>query len=176
MHTAMSSTSVSNRVHPRILVFGYGNPGRQDDGAGLVFVQELAAWGRSSERPWLTFDNNYQLNIEDSLAAAQHDVVVFADASRDQPEGFRFRALHPAASVSFSTHAMSPESVIALSQQLYGAHPAAYLLTCRGYEWEPNGFLTPEARRNIEAAKAFITRFLDGLTPLHTPCAPPTAT
>ena len=146
---------------PRILVYGYGNPGRQDDGAGVAFVEELAAWARSGARPWLTFDSNYQLNAEDALAAAEQDVVIFVDASRDQPEGFRFRSLSPSAAVSFSTHAMSPESVIALSRELYSATPAAYMLTLRGYEWEPNGALTAEARKNLEAAKAFITPFLD---------------
>jgi hydrogenase maturation protease len=145
---------------PRTLVYGYGNPGRQDDGAGVVLVDELAAWAQSSGRPSLTFDSNYQLNVEDALAAAEQDVVVFADASRDQPEGFRFRRLRPRAARSFSTHAMSPEHVVALSRELYGARPAAYLLTVRGYAWEPNGLLTPEARRNVEAATAFMTGWL----------------
>jgi hydrogenase maturation protease len=142
-------------------VYGYGNPGRQDDGAGVLLVEELAAWARSGERPWLTFDSNYQLNAEDALAAADQDVVIFADASRDQPEGFRLRGLQPSAAVSFSTHAMSPESVLALSAELYGARPAAYLLSMRGYRWEPNGTLTREARKNLEDAKAYITPFLD---------------
>jgi len=158
----MSSQSASDRTPLRVLLYGYGNPGRQDDGAGVVLVEELAAWARSGEHPWLTFDSNYQLNAEDALEAAQQDVVIFADASRDQPERYRLRALLPSAAVSFSTHAMSPESVLALAQELYGANPAAYLLTLRGYEWEPNGTLTAEARRNLEAAKAFIMPFLNG--------------
>ncbi len=145
---------------PRILVYGYGNPGRQDDGVGVVLAEELEAWSRSG-RPGLAFDTNYQLNAEDALTVAEHDVVIFADASPDQREGFLFRALCPSAAVSFSTHAMSPESVLALSEELYGAHLAAYLLTIRGYEWEPNGVLTPGARSNLDAAKSFMTRFLD---------------
>lgn len=168
MPQTMSSRSVSDRsppeadlARPRILVYGYGNPGRQDDGAGVAFVEELTAWARSGGRPWLTFDSNYQLNAEDALAAAAHDIVVFADASGDQDEDFLFRDLHPSAAVSFSTHAMSPESVIALSRELYGARPAAYLLTLRGYEWEPNAAMTAEARKNVSAAVKFITPFLD---------------
>jgi hydrogenase maturation protease len=145
---------------PRTLVYGYGNPGRQDDGAGVVLVEELTAWAQMGDRPWLTFDCNYQLNVEDALAAAEQDVVIFADASCDQREGFRFRRLRPRPARSFSTHAMSPESVVALSRELYGARPAAYLLTVRGYAWEPNGLLTPEARTNVEAAAAFMARWL----------------
>jgi len=157
----MSSHGAPDRNEPRILVFGYGNPGRQDDGAGVVFVDELSELTRSGERPWLAFDTNYQLNVEDALAVAKQDIVVFADASRDQPEGYLFRRIRPSASVSFSTHAMSPESVLALSQELYGARSKAYLLTLRGYEWEPNGILTTRARTNIEAAKAFLTPLLE---------------
>jgi hydrogenase maturation protease len=157
----MSSRGAFDKGLPRILVFGYGNPGRQDDGAGVVFVEELATWARTDERPWLTFDSNYQLNAEDALAVAQHDIVVFADATCDQLEGFRFIVLAPSAAVSFSTHAMSPESVIALARELYGANPAAYLLSLRGYEWEPNAVMTDPARRNIEAAGEFITPFLE---------------
>src|SRR5271157_3912428 len=138
----MSSLSALDKSPPRILVYGYGNPGRQDDGAGVLLVEELAAWARSGNRSWLTFDSNYQLNAEDALEVAQHDVVIFADAIGDQPEGFRFRALFPSASVSFSTHAMIPASVLALSKELYGASPAAYILTIRGYQWEPNSTMT----------------------------------
>ncbi len=158
---ADSASPEADSAPPRILVYGYGNPGRQDDGAGVLLVEELSAWAGSGARPWLTFDSNYQLNAEDALAAADHDIVIFADASREQREGFRLRALQPSAAVSFSTHAMSPESVLALSAELYGARPAAYLLSMRGYAWEPNGALTRGARKNIEDAKAFITPFLD---------------
>src|SRR5271157_2392117 len=83
---ADSAPPEADSAPPRILVYGYGNPGRQDDGAGVLLVEELAAWARSGERPWLTFDSNYQLNAEDALAAADQDVVIFADASRDQLE------------------------------------------------------------------------------------------
>ena len=127
----------------------------------MAFVEELAAWARSGERPWLTFDSNYQLNVEDALEAAEHDIVIFADASQDQREGFRFFSLTPSAIVSFSTHAMSPESIIALSFELYGARPNACLLTLRGYEWEPNAAMTAGVRRNIEAARSFIMPFLE---------------
>jgi hydrogenase maturation protease len=170
MPPAMSSRSASDKTPPRILLYGYGNPGRQDDGVGVLLVEELGEWARLNERHSLTLDSNYQLNVEDALSAAEHDVVIFADASRSQLEDFRFQALRPSATVSSFTHSMSPERVIALSRDLYGARPAAFLLTVRGYEWEPNGPLTSGARRNLEAAKAYIMPFLE--SPLAGPPAP----
>jgi Ni,Fe-hydrogenase maturation factor len=127
----------------------------------VALVEELEEWARTGDRPWLTFDTNYQLNAEDALTASRHDVVIFADASRNQEQGYILRAIRASAAVAFSTHAMSPESVLALCEELYGARPAACMLTLRGYEWEPNGTMTAAARANIQAAKAFLAPLLE---------------
>ena len=146
---------------PRVLVYGYGNPGRQDDGIGIALVDELEEWAAAGGREHLRFERDYQLNLEDAWETARHDVVVFVDASADQAEEFLLRPVEPARSVSFTTHAMSPEGVLALSRDLYGVLPAAHLLTVRGYAWEPNGAMTEGARQNLEAAKAFLARLLE---------------
>ena len=156
----MSSTSGSVST-PRLLVYGFGNPGRQDDGAGVVLVDEVEAWARGGHRPWLTFDRNYQLNAEDALTAAGHDIVVFVDASRDQAEGVLLRSIGPSRGVTFSTHAMTPESVLALCRDLYGARPVAHLLTIRGYSWEPNEAMSDAALANLRAARTLLTPFLE---------------
>jgi len=150
-----------NARTPLVLVYGYGNPGRQDDGAGIALADALEAWARSGPRPWLAFDRNYQLNAEDALEASTHDIIVFLDASRDQGAPFRFRPIEPSASVSFSTHSMSPESVLALCRDLYSARPAGRLLTIEGYSWEPNEAMTARARANLEAAQAWLTPLLE---------------
>lgn len=146
---------------PLVLVYGYGNPGRQDDGLGVALADQLEAWALTARRPWLTFDRNYQLNAEDALEASRHDIVVFLDASKDQGEPFRFAAIQPSPAVSFSTHSMSPESVLALCRDLYGVGPAGRLLTVRGYSWEPNEAMTAGALGNLEAARAWLEPLLD---------------
>jgi hydrogenase maturation protease len=151
----------SSGSRPRVLLYGYGNPGRQDDGAGVLLVDELERWAASSGRTDLAFERNYQLNVEDAWTAARHDIVVFVDASGAHEDGFRFRPLEPALHVAFSTHAMDPESVLALSRDLYGVQPSAWLLTVRGYSWEPNGAMTTDALRNLEAAKADLIAMLE---------------
>ena len=165
MSSTGSSGSIPGRPSPvrapRVLVYGYGNPGRQDDGLGVELADRLETWARTAQRPWLTFDRNYQLNAEDALEAAHHDIVVFLDASREQAEPFRFAAIEPSPKVSFSTHSMSPESVLALCRDLYGAVPSGRLLTIRGYSWEPNGAMTAGARANLEAARAWLEPLLD---------------
>ena len=54
-------------VEKRVLVLGYGNPGREDDGLGPAFAAEIGQLGRQN----VTIVNNYQLMIEDALAVAK---------------------------------------------------------------------------------------------------------
>lgn len=140
----------------KILVYGFGNPGRQDDGLGVLLaehVEQLALDG-------VTADSNYQLNAEDALEMSSHEVVIFVDASYNDVEPFRFTKLVPAAEVGFSTHAMSPGAVLALCHELYDAHPDTYLLEMKGYEWEMAEGLTDKATANLDKAEAFVVKLL----------------
>ena len=140
-----------------VLVYGYGNPGRQDDGLGPALVNELEQWVASvPARRHIVLDSNYQLNAEDALAISGHEVVIFADATQDGVESFSFRALLPEMSIAFSTHAMAPATVLALCDELYGKCPTAWMLTIRGHCWEPNAPMTPAAAVNLAAALVFI--------------------
>lgn len=113
---------------PSVLVYGFGNPGREDDGAGVALAERI----RAAALPGVTTDSNYQLNVEDALLLSEHDIVIFADATRSPVDHFNFYRLQPDASVSFTTHAMSPGSVLALCSQLYGKTPPAYMLEIGG--------------------------------------------
>jgi len=73
----------------KILVIGYGNLGRLDDGLGPAFAERVQALDLSG----VTVESNYQLNIEDADLIAQFDVVVFADASVNAEEPFEFMPL-----------------------------------------------------------------------------------
>ena len=72
----------------KILIYGYGNPGRQDDGLGVLLAEEIERW--SAEKGFVNIhtDSNYQLNLEDADALAKHDLVIFADASREDIDTF----------------------------------------------------------------------------------------
>lgn len=139
-----------------ILVYGYGNPGRRDDGLGVLFAEHI----EKLALPHVKVETNYQLNAEDALEAAQHDVVIFADASYNEGDSFRFSRLLPAHEVAFTTHAMSPGSVLALCQELYDKRPDAYLLELRGYEWEMGEGLSEEGTRVLSTAVAFMEPLL----------------
>lgn len=143
-----------------LLIYGYGNPGRQDDGVGVMLVEELEAWAKAEGLKGLAFDTNYQLNAEDALAVAEARAVVFVDAAREGAEPFEFRRLEPRGEIAFSTHAMSPESVLALAEELYGARPPAWLLAIRGHEWAPAEPPAEAALANRAAARGFLQKWL----------------
>ena len=74
---------------PRVLVLGYGNPGRQDDGLGPAAAAEIG----KLDWPGVTACDNYQLVIEDAVEIAEHDVVWFVDAARSGAEPYEVRPL-----------------------------------------------------------------------------------
>ena len=175
----------------KILIYGIGNPGRQDDGLGALLVEEIQ---RATQDPApatpnsgiyheFSFDANYQLNIEDAEAISRHDIVVFADASlgggadgcspaaarnagagnarAPEDSAFRLYPIGPEPTASFSTHSVSPGGIVALCNELYDAHPKAYMLAIRGYEWEVNEPLSARARTNLDKAAQFLIGALD---------------
>jgi hydrogenase maturation protease len=142
---------------PKILILAYGNPGRRDDGLGPA----LAAALEDLHLPGVTIDADYQLTVEDAAAVAAHEVVVFVDADCRGPKPFSFRRIGPEASVSFSSHSISPQGVLGLAQELFGGAPPGYLLGIRGYEFNEFGEgLSAPARSNLAAALEFIEPLL----------------
>jgi len=69
-----------------VLVIGYGNPGRLDDGLGPAFADAIAGEPLSG----VTVDSNYELTVEDSDAVSRHKVTIFVDASVNGREPFFF--------------------------------------------------------------------------------------
>jgi hydrogenase maturation protease len=144
-----------NEKRETVLLLGYGNPGRLDDGLGPA----LAAQVESLALPGVTVQADYQLCLEDSDAAARHDVVIFADAATSGAEPFSFQRVEPASALGFSTHALQPEAVLGFAWQLFGARTAGYTLGIRGYAFNEYGeSLTDQGRANLAAAVAFIRR------------------
>ena len=139
-------------VTKRILVYGYGNPGRQDDGLGPALVRLL----EEELIPGVETDSNYQLQIEDAVSVANSDMVIFVDASYVGDGPYDFYGLEPSAEITFTTHSMSPASVLALTHELYRKAVRAYVLAIRGYEWELSEELSSGAARNLDAAHRFL--------------------
>jgi len=136
----------------KILIYGYGNPGRQDDGLGNAFVQRLEKWVNNEQITGFEFDSNYQLNIEDAANIADKDLVIFVDASGEEIEDFILTPVDESAKVTFTTHAASPGYIVNLCREMYNNAPDSYLLHIKGYEWEFREGLSERAVLNLEKA------------------------
>ena len=143
----VESAAISAR-EGRVLVLGYGNPGRQDDGLGPAAIAEIESMGL----PNVTAFDNYQLNIEDAIDVAAHDIGWFVDAARIGPSPYSVRVVSPLPTIEFTSHIVRPEAILAIARQCYGVAPQAFLLAIRGYEFEFIEALTLDAKDNLDAA------------------------
>jgi len=146
----------------RILVYGYGNPGRQDDGLGIEMIKMVQEWIDRHELTCMTSENNYQLNVEDSEIISNMETVVFVDATQEESIlEYKFAKIDPSdEKIEFSMHAVSPEFVLNLSKKLFDKMPETYVLAIKGYEWDFKEELSDNARLNLEQAYQFLTRKL----------------
>ncbi len=145
-----------------MLLIGYGNPGRGDDGLGPAFSEGMAARGL----PGLEVDTDYQLVAEHALAISGHDLVVFTDAEIGGLDAFRFREIGPGAPEVLGSHSLVPETVLALCETLYGVCPKAYVLGISGYDYgEVKEGLSERAAANLSEAEAFFLAWLADAVP-----------
>lgn len=143
---------MTNKTGYKILIYGYGNPGRQDDGLGNSFVNLFEDWVKNEKLEGYEFDSNYQLNIEDAAAVAENDLVIFVDASVEDIEHFILTPVDANTKVAFTSHAASPGYIVDLCREIYNKIPATYLLHIKGYEWAFKEGLSDKAKDNLQMA------------------------
>lgn len=142
---------------PEILIYGYGNPGRQDDGLGCAFIESLKEWINKENIPNVTVECDYQLNVEDALLISDKDLVVFVDASIEDIQDFCLTKVEPEGSkIEFSMHAVSASFILDLCNKLYNKNPETYLLHIKGYEWDFKEELSEKAKDNLTKALSFL--------------------
>lgn len=142
--------------HPSCLIYGIGNVGRQDDGLGWAVIDRLEAEGWCTRAELLA---NYQLHLEDADLISRKERVLFVDATKDVAvESFSLTRPQPRMDFSFTSHAISIPTIMATCQQCFLRLPEVYVLAIRGYAWELQVGLTPQAQRNLEKTIAWLAR------------------
>ena len=127
--SSIVSTSAGASGVPRILIVGYGNPLRCDDGLGWRAAEELA---RTMPSPHVEVIIRHQLAPELADNLRRVDAVFFIDATRgDQPGEVNCKPVLAQPWIPYG-HECSPAAVLALAQQLYGATPQAFAVTLCG--------------------------------------------
>jgi hydrogenase maturation protease len=132
-----------------VLVLAVGNPSRGDDALG----PELAARLEAAALPGVEVVTEFQLQVENALDLEGRERVVFVDAGTGTPGPFEFRRAVPAEDFLHTSHAISPEAVLATYKRVTGNEPPeAWVLCVRGEAFELGEGLSEGAARNLEAA------------------------
>lgn len=144
----------------KILIIGYGNPGRQDDGLGVILVDELNRWADESSLDYIYTDSNYQLNLEDAATISDFQLVIFADASKEDIEHYSLVKLDPSPKADFTMHAVSPAFILHICEQIFHRRPEAFLLHIKGYQWNFMTQPTDQAMKNLTKAMEYIKNYI----------------
>ncbi len=134
---------------PPVLVIAVGNPSRGDDALG----PELAARLEAAALPGVEVITEFQLQVENALDLVGRELVVFVDAGTGTAAPFDLHRAAPAAEFLHTSHAISPEAVLATYEKVTGgAAPESWILCVRGESFELGEALTRSAAGHLEAA------------------------
>jgi hydrogenase maturation protease len=128
-----------------ILVIGWGSPLRGDDAIGQYLAMRLAAL----RLDWQVIAT-CQLTPELAAPICDADLVAFIDAHMDGEAGaITCEAITPEEVGSAFTHYLTPASLLAAAQLLYGARPLALLITVGGVSFGLGDDLSPIVREAL---------------------------
>jgi hydrogenase maturation protease len=135
-------------VDSDLLIIGYGNTLRRDDGVGPKTVAVV----EGLHLPGVITITCPQLTPEMAEPLSRAGVAIFVDAAIDHPSQMLMRPLGPSDSSQILAYAADPRILLALARDAFGRAPEAWMLTIPA---ETLGFgedLSPRAIRGIKKA------------------------
>jgi hydrogenase maturation protease len=130
----------------KLLVIGYGNELRGDDGVGPRIARAVDEWAL----PDVTAIVVHTLTPELAEPISRADAVVFVDACVEG-EAVELIELKPGAAAAIG-HTSEPRWLLGLSESLWGRRPRAWLITVPGVDFEMGHSLSPQAERGMTVA------------------------
>ncbi len=139
-----------------ILIVGYGNPLRCDDGLGWRAAEALS---RSLPFPEIEVVIRHQLTPELADNLRHADLIFFIDAAQDGRPGELTCAPVTLRPGVVRSHQLSPAGLLALAQQLYGATPRAFAISLCGECFDHGATLSA----TVEASLPKLTALVENL-------------
>ena len=104
---------------------------------------------------------DFQLQIEHVIDLENRERVLFVDASVSAKTPFEFYQLQAEKDDSYTTHAMSPQALLAVYEKVNKqAAPTSFMLSVRGYEFGLGIAMSDKAVANTGEAIVFIKQRL----------------
>jgi hydrogenase maturation protease len=145
-----------------VLILTWGNPSRGDDALGPLCHNKL------TQLRWKHVElvTDFQLQIEHCTDLENRKLVIFIDASMSATTPYEFREISPHKDQSYSSHAVSPQSLMDICQSVNSTPlPECWLMEIRGYQFELGEPLSSRAGENLVAAQQAITDFIRNFIP-----------
>jgi hydrogenase maturation protease len=151
----------------RLLILGYGNPDREDDGVAWHILRALTIRlglippesyeDEFPESMQIDFDFQLQLTPEMAEDIAAYEYVCFIDAHTGNiPEPVRLITVESEFQNSPFTHHLTPQSLMSMCETIYGKKPEAVLLSVLGHRFlftrelsEETAALVPQAVESV---------------------------
>jgi hydrogenase maturation protease len=143
-----------------VLVIGYGNELRSDDGAGPAVARSIEALGLPGLRVRACHQLTPELAEDISVARA----VIFIDA-REVSKGSRVETteVQPAMHGVISAHRSDPAALAGLAQSLFGHCPPAWMVTVPAVEFDFGERFSPLAQQGVAEAVLKVQQLCDSL-------------
>jgi hydrogenase maturation protease len=138
-----------------VLVIGYGNELRRDDGVGPHVARIVEAW----RLPGVAAVAVHQLTPELGAGMAGAGEVLFVDAGVDAI-GLRVLPVHPEIRPAVLGHVGSPAGLLALTAALYDRQPMAWLIRVPVADSDFGENLSATAVCGADAALRYLRRRL----------------
>lgn len=142
----------------KVVIIGYGNPLRGDDGVGWYVAGRLA---EIADEKTIQVLACHQLTPElaPTIAAVEHVIFIDADCGHSPGEISR-QNVRPEAVKKVLTHTMSPTQLLGLARDLYQGKATGELYTVGGQSFDHREDLSPVVRRACDQLITQIRGFL----------------
>jgi hydrogenase maturation protease len=144
--------------HPstKVLVIGYGNLLRGDDGIGQTVATEIEEWELVNVRSRAV----HQLMPELAQELSEVNLAIFVDAALSGDEVTQSK-LEPAPEQGLPWgHSLSPSRLLALCDWLYHTVPQAWMISVPGVDFSDSDLLSPLAQERVKIALNHISNLL----------------
>lgn len=149
-----------------VLILGYGNPSRQDDGVGHYIVNALNRhWGLPAvgllgepvgqetaqvgpHRVTTLWLQQLDMGLAEEVAGV--DRALFVDAHVDE-EALVIKAVGGGTHFGVTSHVLTPDTVVELAESCFGHRPQAWRVSLRGERWNFGAGLSPELAARADA-------------------------
>ena len=131
-----------------VVIVGYGNTLRRDDGAGVMLAERLAIdWWEQGKPVRLVTVHQLVPELAGDIADDAIAAVVFIDTEIGLPtDEVRIRRLDPEAAALTFCHHIDPATLCTYAAVLYGRSVPAWLVTVPGVDFGHGETISPAVR------------------------------